>query len=50
MANENCPVCDEEIEGKGVEVTVGEKKARCCSEECAEAVRVDPQTYAPAST
>jgi ribosome-binding protein aMBF1 (putative translation factor) len=47
---ERCPVCDWQITGEGVTITVGGKEITVCCDECGEKVKEDPSRHAePAS-
>lgn len=45
MAMKKCPVCGEEIKGKGVTVNAGGKAIEVCCESCASKVRENPAAF-----
>ncbi len=45
---EKCPVCDWQITGDGIKITVGGKELTVCCDECAATAQKDPSRYAAA--
>jgi ribosome-binding protein aMBF1 (putative translation factor) len=39
MANKTCAVCDYELDGNAIQVTMGDKVVEVCCEECAQKLR-----------
>jgi ribosome-binding protein aMBF1 (putative translation factor) len=42
-----CPVCDYKLEGKPIKVKIGDRVVVVCCQECADAVRKQPEKYQP---